>query len=138
MKARLLVLAMMLAACALRGCRSQTSSEKTSSPSGWKMLASELPAALLSVSARGAGDVYAVGADKGKGPLVLHYDGTRWSSLATGTTGDLWWVQAQTNGPVLLGGSGGTVLRYDGAHFERLATPALAKQTGVRRVGDER
>ncbi len=70
-----------------------------------------------------------MGADKGKGPLVLHYDGARWSTLATGTTGDLWWVQAQAKGPVLLAGASGTVLRYDGKTFERLPTPALAKQT---------
>jgi hypothetical protein len=95
----------------------------------WQILASELPEALLSVAGRSAHDVYAVGADKGRGPLVLHFDGARWSELATGQRGDLWWVQALPAGPVLMGGQGGMVLRYDGTRFERLPTPALGKQT---------
>ena len=119
-----------LAGLTLTGCRSHDAPAPAPATSpAWQLLASELPEALLSISARSARDVYAVGADKGSGPLVLHYDGARWSTLATGTTGDLWWVQAQANGPVLMSGAGGTVLRYDGAHFERLPTPALAKQT---------
>lgn len=95
----------------------------------WQLLASELPAALLSVSGRSASDVYAVGADKGQGPLVLHFDGHGWTSLHTGQTGDLWWVQALASGPVFMSGANATVLRYDGARFERLATPGLGKQT---------
>ena len=74
-------------------------------------------------------DVYAVGADKGAGPLVMHFDGSRWSEIRTGEHGDLWWVQALADGPVLMGGAGGMVLRYDGTHFERLATPGLGRQT---------
>ncbi len=95
----------------------------------WQLLASELPSALLSVSARSPGDVYAVGADKGQGPLVLHFDGTRWKELHTGQRGDLWWVQALPGGSVLMSGAGGMVLRLDGARFERLKTPGLGRQT---------
>jgi hypothetical protein len=95
----------------------------------WQILASELPSALLSVSARSATDVYAVGADKGHGPLVLHFDGKRWHELATGHRGDLWWVQALPGGPVLMSGASGSILRYDGSHFERLETPGLGSQT---------
>lgn len=95
----------------------------------WQLLASELPAALLSVSARSAHDVFVVGADKGDGPMVLHFDGTKWAELRTGQHGDLWWVQALPGGPTLFGGAGGMVLRYDGKTFERMPTPGLAKQT---------
>jgi len=95
----------------------------------WQLLASELPSALLSVSGRSPRDVYAVGADKGEGPLVLHFDGTRWQELHTGQRGDLWWVQALPGGPVLMAGTGGMVLRFDGEHFERLKTPGLGRQT---------
>lgn len=95
----------------------------------WQLLASELPSALLSVSGRSASDVYAVGADKGHGPLVLHFDGTAWKALPTGQRGDLWWVQALPDGPVLMAGAGAAVLRYDGQRFERLPTPGLAKHT---------
>jgi hypothetical protein len=95
----------------------------------WQLLASELPSALLSVSGRSSSDVYAVGSDKGHGPLVLHFDGKGWTRVNTGHTGDLWWVQALPGGPVLMAGAGGTVLRYDGKRFERMPTPGLGKQT---------
>ena len=96
----------------------------------WQLLASELPSALLSVSGRSATDIYAVGADKGRGPLVLHFDGKRWKELRTHwRAGDLWWVQALRTGPVLMAGAGATVLRFDGEHFERMQTPGLGRQT---------
>ncbi len=95
----------------------------------WQLLASGLPAALLSVSARSPADVFAVGADKGRGPLVLHYDGKTWQHVQTGTSGDLWWVQAIPGGPVLMSGASATVLRFDGQRFERMLTPGLGKQT---------
>jgi hypothetical protein len=117
------------AAAALLGCRDETRPAPVDERK-WQLLASELPAALMSVSARSASDVYAVGADKGHGPMVLHFDGTTWRRLDTGQRGDLWWVQALPDGPVLMGGAGALLLRYDGARFERLEVPgALGKQT---------
>jgi hypothetical protein len=95
----------------------------------WQLLASELPSALLSVSGRSATDIYAVGADKGHGPLVLHFDGKTWKELRTGQHGDLWWVWPLPNGPVLMSGAGGMVLAFDGARFERMQTPGLGRQT---------
>src|SRR5579883_76551 len=111
------------------GCRSSaTPPPQAAAAPQWQLLASELPSALLSVSGRSPDDVYAVGADKGQGPLVLHFDGTRWQELHTGQRGDLWWVQALPNGPVLMAGAGGMVLRFDGERFERLNTPGLGRQ----------
>ena len=111
-------------------CKADVNQAKATTPVlEWQLLASELPSALLSVSARSPSDVYAVGADKGHGPLVLHFDGHGWKELHTGHSGDLWWVQAIPNGPVLMSGANGTVLRYDGQKFERLPTPGLGKQT---------
>jgi hypothetical protein len=113
---------------ALPGCRPAPPPEPAKT-SEWQLLATELPSALLSVSGRSPTDMYAVGADKGHGPLVLHFDGKTWRALHTGSTGDLWWVQAMANGPVLMAGASATVLRYDGEHFERMPTPGLGKQT---------
>lgn len=104
----------------------------------WQLLASELPSALLSVSGRSSSDLFAVGADKGHGPLVLHFDGKAWSRLRTGTTGDLWWVQALPDGPALMAGAGGVVLAYDGQRFERLSAPCLGKQTAYGVWGTSR
>jgi hypothetical protein len=76
----------------------------------------QLPAALLSVSGRSPTDVFAVGADAedGKGPLVLHYDGTDWRRLESGATGDLWWIStAPVDGDFYLAGTDGQVLQLD-------------------------
>ncbi|MGD0527536.1 MAG: vanadium-dependent haloperoxidase [Polyangiaceae bacterium] len=116
------------ALAALAACRPSPPPEPTKTAE-WQLLATDLPSALLSVSARTPGDVYAVGADKGQGPLVLHYEGESWRALHTGTTGDLWWVHTLPNGPVLMAGASATVLRYDGKTFERMPTPGLGKQT---------
>jgi hypothetical protein len=112
---------------ALAGCR--TPSPAPAETPEWQLLASDLPSALLSVSGRSPDDMFAVGADKGHGPLVLHFDGKGWSRLQTGQSGDLWWIQALPDGPVLMAGANATVLRYEGGRFERLPTPGLAKQT---------
>ncbi|MGD0674816.1 MAG: vanadium-dependent haloperoxidase [Polyangiaceae bacterium] len=112
-----------VAAAALLGCR------RADAVREWQLLASELPSALLSVAGRSSNDIYAVGADKGHGPIVLHFDGQTWTELHTGQNGDLWWVQAPPRGAVLMAGAGGMVLRYDGRHFERMRTPGLGRQT---------
>jgi hypothetical protein len=96
----------------------------------WQLVAADLPAALLSVDGLSDTDVLAVGADKGRGPLVLHFDGKAWSELDTGQRGDLWWVHMFGDGSAILGGAGALLLRYEGGHFERLEAPrGLARQT---------
>jgi hypothetical protein len=83
----------------------------------------------LSVSGPSPNDIYAVGADKGKGPLVVHYDGSAWQQLNTGQRGDLWWVHTFDKGPVFAVGASAMVLKYEGGNWTRLVTPGLAKQT---------
>ena len=98
-------------------------------PERWQLVASQWPEALLAVSGRSSQDVYAVGADKGRGPAVLHFDGERWTELATGHRGDLWWVHAFPQGPVMMAGGSATILRYEGGQFTRMPTPGLARHT---------
>jgi hypothetical protein len=107
----------------------EASPPEPSATRDWQILASEIPSALLSVSGRSPTDVYAVGADKGQGPLVLHFDGKTWTQLRTGQRGELWWVQALPSGSVLMAGAGAMVLRFDGQRFERLPTPGFGRQT---------
>ena len=95
----------------------------------FRMIAEGLPAALLSVSAVSPTNVYAVGADKGDGPWVVHYDGNGWTRLQTGFHGDLWWVHAFPWGGIVAAGQGSQVLRYEDGHWTRVATPGFAKQT---------
>lgn len=79
----------------------------------WQLVQVDLPGALLRVWGTGPKDVYAVGADAdGQGPMVLHFDGQRWSRLSTGTTGGLWWVDQVGPDDLRMVGEGGQVLRY--------------------------
>jgi len=98
-------------------------------PPAWELVATELPSALMSVDGASAKDIYAVGADKGNGPLVVHFDGAAWSELETGQHGDLWWVHAFPDGTAVMGGAGAMVLRLTGGHFERLPNTGLSHHT---------
>jgi hypothetical protein len=84
----------------------------------WQTVADDLGGALLAVTGTTADDVWAVGADDGSGPLVLHWDGTTWERLDTGTTGDLWWAwrppEASRTNDLWASGAGGRILRFDG------------------------
>lgn len=95
----------------------------------WRPVASELDEALLAVHGTSERDVWVVGADLGRGPIVLRYDGEGWSRVATGTRGHLWWVHAFEEGPVFLGGSEATILRYDEGVFTRMKTPGVSTHT---------
>ena len=100
------------------------------SPTGrWSIVGQRLPEAMLSITGRSAADVWTVGADKGHGPAVLHYDGASWTRLATGQRGHLWWVHAFSDGTAMMGGAGGMILRYDGSTFTRMETPGLGRHT---------
>ena len=117
-------------------CRTRPAPASAPEAAEWQLLASDLPSSLMSVAARSPVDVYAVGADKGHGPLVLHYDGESWIRLDTHESGDLWWVQTLPDATIMAGADG-MILRYDGGKthgkthddFTRLPTPGLAKQT---------
>lgn len=110
-----------LALLVLAGC--------SASAPEWQLVTSGEPAALMAVGGTSAHDVWAVGADKGAGPLVLHYDGTAWASLSTGQSGDLWWVHAFRDGPVLFAGANANVVIYDGNRFIRTVTPGRPRDT---------
>jgi hypothetical protein len=108
-----------LAVVALGGC----SEPPTAGEPGWTLLGEELDAALMSVWGSGGDDVWAVGADTGEGPLVVHFDGSELERLDTGARGDLWWVFGFRDGPVFAGGSDGLILRYEGGSFTAMETP---------------
>ncbi len=98
-------------------------------PRAWQTVTSGLDEALMSVTGTSATDVWAVGADVGSGPLVLHFDGTAWTRQATGAKGHLWWAHAFADGTVFFAGVRGTILEWNGSAFVRHATPGLARQT---------
>jgi hypothetical protein len=89
----------------------------------------DLSGALLSISGTAPNDVYAVGADAhdGKGPSVLHYDGSTWSRLDSGIgSGSLWWISiTPVEGDFYMAGDKGVILQFDpsSGKFTRAATP---------------
>lgn len=95
----------------------------------WQAVTSGQAEAILSVAGSRDGSTWFVGADRGRGPLVVRHDGTRFVRHDSGHRGDLWWVQAFDDGSALMAGSDGSVLRYRDGAFERLSTPGLGKQT---------
>jgi len=106
-----------------------TGSEQPPPTPTWSIVSSGLDEGLLSISGTAADDVWAVGADQGRGPLVLHYDGTSWSRIGTGHRGHLWWAHALAPDDVFVGGASGAILRWDGSAFARMDTPGLGRQT---------
>jgi len=107
----------------------------------WDHVFVDLPAALLGVWGSSGNDVFAVGADVGDGPWVLHWNGSAWKRLATGATGGLWWVSGTTaSGPVWMSGEAGLVLRHDRAsgRFDKIAgVPANVTLFGIFETGGE-
>lgn len=107
----------------------------------WEHTFVDLPGALLGVWGTSANDVFAVGADVGDGPWVLHWNGTAWKRLITGATGGLWWVSGTTaSARVWMAGEAGLVLRYDRAtdKFDKVTgVPANVTLFGIFETGGE-
>jgi hypothetical protein len=64
-------------------------------------------------------DVFAVG-DSG---TVLHWNGSAWSKMTTGTTAELHRVWGTSGSNVYASGVGGTLLRYDGSSWSAVTVP---------------
>lgn len=94
----------------------------------WSTVLQREPTAFFGVAGASDRDVWIVGADKGSGPAVLHFDGATWERVPTGHRGDLWWV-APTRSAVYFAGAEGTILRRKDGAVERLKTPGLGRQT---------
>ncbi len=91
------------------------------------------PAAILSIWGSSDTDVWMVGSDDGTGPVVLHWDGSAWSRIETGSTGDLWWVSSPGGDIVYMSGEGGRMLTYSrsaGTFTEEVITNAAYKLFG--------
>ncbi len=72
------------------------------------------------------------------GGRARHFDGTRWTALATGTTNDLWDVAGSPSGHIWAVGRPGTVLRYDVATgWRSLPGPSAAEFLSVVPLGGD-
>ncbi len=94
-------------------------------PYVWSKVADVPGSSLMAIHGTSSNDVFAVGADAGHGPVVLHWDGESWLQMDTGMTGNFWWVYAIDDVAFFTGANSSIVL-YDGT-FQRMATPGLGK-----------
>lgn len=101
---------------------------ETGATESWTRITEDNASAFLSVTGSAADDIYAVGADAGAGPAVVHYDGSAWTTIDTGTTGDLWWVAMTGEDLLWMAGAEGRVIRWSksaGTGIESVLDPAL-------------
>jgi hypothetical protein len=82
----------------------------------WSVAEPSLDRVALSVWASAKDDVWAVGGALGSGgdALIDHFDGTRWSTIPTGTSATLWWVHGIGKNDLWMVGEAGTILHWDG------------------------
>lgn len=99
----------------------------------WHVVHQDLDGALMTIWGSSSTDVWTAGGDTGdgKGPLVLHYDGTQWTRKLTGATGDVWWIHGFAGGPIFMGGKDGLIMRYQDGAFEVMTTPGLGTVFGL-------
>lgn len=93
----------LVAIAPLCGCPGGDKDDSAAPAGTWQVVASGLPAGLMSVQGTTASNVWIVGA----AGSVYHYDGTSVSAVDPGTTDDIWWVQPTSSGAVFVGAGGG-------------------------------
>jgi hypothetical protein len=134
-----IVLGVCLAACGPDGrdpgpSEPEPEAEPEPAPaSPWHILAEDLTGALFSVNGTASDDVWIAGSHRsdGRGPILGHWDGRRWSTFDTGLEAvDLFWVN-MVEGEVFSVGSEGTVLRDSATGFELMPTPGANTLWGV-------
>lgn len=87
---------------------------------------------LSDVTAVAANDVWAVGSQGS----VVHYDGTLWKLVSSGTLQDLTGVSASSSSNIWIsGGDGGLVLKGNGSTFSPVSTGNSVRTTGIYTTG---
>src|SRR5437773_9818807 len=97
----------------------------TPPPLVWSSVSSgTIPLGYLSgVWGASASDVWAVGGGGGStGATILHYNGTSWSSVSSGTTQNLYGVWGTSASDVWAVGDNGTILHYNGTSWSSVSS----------------
>ena len=110
MKYRSLFLTCMVAIGLVSGC---SDPDPVEPDEGWKVVAEDLPGALLSVYAPSPDNVWAVGSNPGDGlgAMIVRYDGSEVRRLDSGVANDIWWVAPGTGDTLWMSGANGLILR---------------------------
>ncbi len=74
-----------------------------------------------------ASDVFVVG----QGGSILHYDGTAWNLMTSGTTNHLYGIWGSSGTDVFAVGGGGTILHYDGSAWSSMTSGTTNVLYGV-------
>ena len=72
-------------------------------------------------------DVYVVGA----GGTILHYDGTEWTIMDSGTTERLTGIWGSSSSDIFAVGRNGTILHYDGSNWSQMDGGTRKELTGI-------
>lgn len=97
---------------------------------GWQEVVTAR-APIFAVGGCAADDVWAVGRDGG----AHHWNGTAWSTVATGSRADLFTVLCLSAGEVWVAGRTGTLLRWDGTRFAAVPSGTRGDITGLSSDG---
>ncbi|MCO4764388.1 MAG: hypothetical protein KC502_22950 [Myxococcales bacterium] len=120
------VLTGLLLISSFAGCSADGPAADTK-PDEWRVDVEDLSAGLFAVWGHDDGPLWAVGADDGKGPMLLQHSakGT-WDRIDTSAhPGDLWWIHGPDAKTLYLVGDKGRVLRWtaDSKTFTPMPTP---------------
>jgi hypothetical protein len=102
--------------------------------STWKLMWSpdlNYSLSLYSIWGSSSSDVFAVGWEFIKGGAILHYNGTTWIPMTSGTSVALNDVWGSSGDDVFAVGSNGVILHYDGSTWTRLTSGTSNGLAGV-------
>ena len=74
---------------------------------------------LISIWGHTSSDIFAVG----RQGTIVHYNGSNWQSMNSGTTNDLWSIWGSSGSDVFVAGAKGTILHYDGVSWMTMVSP---------------
>jgi hypothetical protein len=94
----------------------------------WSSMIDETtPGTLSDLWGSSENDVYAVGS----GGAILHFDGSVWTEMTSGTTEDLFAVWGVSSAGVVAVGAGGVILRFDGVSWTPTASGSASRISDV-------
>ena len=115
-----LTLALLFSAVALAagGCGDDDSPAGPSRPAAPKWTVQLSGARIVDVWGSSSSDVFAVGVNG----TILHYDGTSWSAMTSGTTVLLYGIWGSSASDVFAAGVSGTILHYNGTTWSAMTS----------------
>jgi hypothetical protein len=133
---RMALVAAMLLACSSSSSTTTPGDGGTAQEAGapsWQIVLQGLPQSLLAAWGATQNDVFAVGGALGNGApaALLHYDGSAWKELSSGSTETFWWVHGTSDKDVWAVGTHGHIVHWDGSSLADHSVTTTATLYGV-------